>query len=108
VVKVLLSEREAAAVEARATFAGVSVPRLLVEAATRPERTTAERHALYTTLLATQRAVTGAAKNLNQVARGVNSTGHLPLEWEATAAAVRSGLAALEGTLSELRGTTGA
>jgi hypothetical protein len=78
----------------------------LVEAATLPERTTAERHALYTTLLATQRAVTGAANNLNQVARGANSTGHLPVDWETTAAAVRSGLAALEAAIDELRGTT--
>jgi glycerol-3-phosphate dehydrogenase len=100
-----LSEREHALVTARAEQAGVSVQRLLVEAATLPERTTAERHALYTTLLATQRAVTGAAKNLNQVAKGVNSTGALPLGWEATAAALRRGLATLEAVLGELGGT---
>ena len=71
-----LSEREnTVSSRAEAEQAGVSVQRLLVDAATVPERTTAERHALYTTLLATQRAVLGAANNLNQVARGVNSTG---------------------------------
>jgi hypothetical protein len=107
VVFLRLSEREHAVLTARANQAGVSVQRLLVEAATLPGRTTAERHALYTTLLATQRAVTGAANNLNQVARGANSTGRLPVGWEATAAAVRSGLAALEAALDELRGTTG-
>jgi hypothetical protein len=72
-----------------------------------PERTTAERHALYKTLLATQRAVMGAANNLNQVVRGVNSTGRLPGEWEATVAAVRDGLAALEQALAELGGGAG-
>ena len=103
VVFLRLSDEERAVVGARAALAGVSVQRFLVEAALSPERTGAERRALYTTLLATQRAVAGAANNLNQVAKGVNSTGHLPLEWEQTAAAVRRGLGVLEAALDELR-----
>ena len=107
VVFLRLSERENTVLRARAEAVGVSVQQFLLDAAMVPERTTAERHALYTTLLATQRAVLGAANNLNQVARGVNSTGRLPGEWEATAAAVRDGLGALELALGELRSGAG-
>ena len=107
VVFLRLSERENTVLRSRAEAVDVSVQQFLVDAAMVPERTTAERHALYTTLLATQRAVLGAANNLNQVARGVNSTGRLPGEWEATAAAVRDGLGALDQALAELRGGAG-
>ncbi len=103
VVFLRLSEHEHTVLRTRAQLAGVSVQRFLVEAGVSPERTGAERRALYTTLLATQRAVSGAANNLNQVARGVNSTGHLPTEWEPTSAALRSALAALEAALEDLR-----
>jgi len=51
--------------------------------------------------------VGGAANNLNQVARGVNSTRRLPGDGEATAAAVRGGLGTLELALAELRGGAG-
>ena len=107
VVFLRLSERENTVLRARAEAVGVSVQQFLLDAAMVPERTTAERHALYTTLLATQRAVLGAANNLNQVARGVNSSGALPGEWEATAAAVRDGLGALALALAELGGGAG-
>jgi hypothetical protein len=103
VVFVRLSEREATVLTARATRAGVSVQRFLLESAlVGTGQTVTERHALYRTLLAARRTIAGAANNLNQVARVANATGHVPAELGALAAAIERGTAALEASLADL------
>ena len=103
VVKVLLSEREATVLSARAGRAGVSVQRFLLESALiGNEPTVSERHALYRTLLAARRTIAGAANNLNQLARVANTTGRVPAELEDVAGAIVKASGVLEASLVEL------
>jgi hypothetical protein len=103
VVKVLLSEREATVLSARAERAGVSVQRFLLESALiGNEQTVSERHALYRTLLAARRTIAGAANNLNQLTRVANATGRAPAELGEVAVAIVKGSEALEASLVEL------
>ena len=103
VVFLRLSEREATVLTARATRAGVSVQRFLLESAlVGTGQTVTERHALYRTLLAARRTVAGAANNLNQLARVANATGRVPAELGALTEALERGTAALEASLAAL------
>ena len=102
-VKVLLSEREATVLDARAERAGVSVQRFLLESALiGNQQTVSERHALYRTLLAARRTVAGAANNLNQLARVANTTGRVPAELDDVSDAIVKASGALEASLVEL------
>jgi hypothetical protein len=67
---VRLTDAEHSELQARASGAGVSVQRLLVESVlARDGITPAERRALYATLLAARRTLAGVANNLNQLTR---------------------------------------
>ena len=94
-IKVMATEREAAVLTDLAREAGVSVPRLLVEAALAAgtgEQTSTERREAMVELFAVHRLLAGVANNVNQVARATNSTHEGPegAGWSATLAAVRA------------------
>lgn len=80
---------------------GVTVPRLLVEAATaeRVGETATDRRELLTELFGLHRALGAVGNNLNQLTRATNATGDLPAELEHTLAAVRRQLDRLDDTL---------
>lgn len=80
---------------------GVTVPRLLVEAATaeRVGETATDRRELLTELFGVHRALGAVGNNLNQLTRATNATGDLPDELVHTLAAVRRQLDRLDDTL---------
>jgi hypothetical protein len=102
VLKVRLSARELSVLEARASVAGVSKQRFLVELATKGEWAPAERHMLYRVLYSVQRLTSGAANNLNQLARVANTTGQVLPGYETTARAVQGAMAQLQDLLARL------
>jgi hypothetical protein len=79
--KVLVTAEEEATLTRLAAQAGVSVPRLLVEAATSPVvgETASVRREAMVELFGLIRVVSGIAGNLNQVARVANATGEVPV-----------------------------
>lgn len=83
---------------------GVTVPRLLVEAATaeRVGETASDRRELLTELFGVHRALGAVGNNLNQLTRAANATGDLAVELEHTLAAVRRQLTRLDATLDGL------
>lgn len=85
--QVKVSAAEEAVLVRLAAQAGVSVPRLLVEAALAPAPgvSASERREGLTELFTVSRVLAGIATNLNQLARVANATGEFP----AAAAAVR-------------------
>lgn len=89
--KVSVSELEAVELKRRAAAAGVTVPRLMVEAAlsSTPVETITERRAAVTELLKMQRLVSSIARNVNQIAKKANGTSQVPAEAEATIVALR-------------------
>lgn len=89
--KVAVSEQEAVELKRRAAAAGVTVPRLMVEAAlsSTPVETITERRAAITELLKMQRLVSSIARNVNQIAKKANGTGQVPAEAAATIEALR-------------------
>jgi hypothetical protein len=82
----------------------VTVPRLLVEAATaeRAGETATDRRELLTELFGVHRALGAVGNNLNQLTRAANATGDLAVELEHTLAAVRRQLMRLDDTLDGL------
>ncbi len=78
--QVKVSPAEEAALVRLAAQAGVSVPRLLVEAALAPTPgvSVSERREALTELFAVSRVLAGVATNLNQLARVANATGEFP------------------------------
>ena len=80
---------------------GVTVPRLLVEAATaeRVGETATDRRELLTELFGVHRALGAVGNNLNQLTRAANATGDLSAELAHTLAAVRRQLVRLDDTL---------
>ena len=81
IVQVRLDDVEAEELARRAAGAGVSGPRYLVEAALLGGRqTVSERRAVLAAFMVAKRQVSGAATNLNQLARVANSTGKVPAE----------------------------
>ena len=98
IVKIRLSDPEFEALAVRAKGAGVSVQRLVVDAALADGAPTpAERRALWSTLLAARRQVAGLATNVNQLAKVANSTGRVP----AGTAAALARIAAIDDRLTE-------
>lgn len=82
---VRLSEQELQTVQDRAAAAGISIPRLMVEATLAGDAQTAsERRAVVVELLAVRRLALAVGNNLNQVARVANATGQVPPELSAT------------------------
>lgn len=81
--QVKVTEAEEAVLVRLAEAAGVSVPRLLVEAATAAEFgaggvTATERRAAVVELMTVSRVLAGVAGNLNQLARSVNAGAEFP------------------------------
>lgn len=70
---------------------GVTIPRLLIEAATTEHaaETATDRRALLTELFGLHRGVAAVGNNLNQLTRGANATGEYSAELRHTLAAVR-------------------
>ncbi len=75
-----------------AAQAGVSVPRLLVEAALagEPGVSASERRAGLVELFAVSRVLAGVVSNLNQVARAANASGEVPTETMALREEIRA------------------
>ena len=85
VVKVVLTDAELLALDARATVGGVSRQRLMLEAALTGDHTTAsERRALVTEFVGALRLVGRVSNNVNQLAKVANATGEMPPELAAT------------------------
>lgn len=102
---VRLSDEEQVQIVARARVVGVSVPRLLVEAALAGDAQTAsERRALVAEFLATRRLLARVSNNVNQLAAAANATGEVPAELRATMHAVARVTARLEASVAELTG----
>ena len=79
-INVRVSDRERAALTARAAELGVTIPRLMVEAALEGDgpEIRAERLKLARELNRTRAQVATVANNVNQLARVANTTGELP------------------------------
>lgn len=77
---------------------GVTIPRLLVEAATapRPGETATDRRELLVELFGLHRALGAIGNNVNQLARAANATGEVGEELLHTLAAVRRQLGRLD------------
>lgn len=90
--KVRVSPEEAGRLAVLAEGAGVSVPRLLVDAALSEDRglTVADHRQVLTELFRVDRVLSGAASNVNQLARHANATGELPEQLEHTLAQMRA------------------
>jgi len=103
--RVKVTAEEAAALAQRAEERGVSVPRLMVEAALAdPARsaTAAERQEAMVELFAVRRLLAAVSNNVNQLARQANSTGQVPAEAAATIAAARRLAGRIDGAIDEL------
>lgn len=101
---VLVTPEEEGLLVRLAAEQGVTVPRLLVEAATaeRVGETASDRRELLTELFGVHRALGAVGNNLNQLTRAANATGDLAVELEHTLAAVRRQLVRLDDTLDGL------
>jgi hypothetical protein len=105
VVKVLLSDQERERLAGRARVAGVSVQRLLVEAALAGDAQTAtERRGLIAEFAGARRLVAQVSNNVNQLARAANATGEIPAELSATMHAATRMIARLEAAMVALTG----
>lgn len=88
--RVLVSPVEEAVLTQLALAQGVTVPRLLVEAATsRPGESSTERRAAIAELLAVRRLLAAVSNNVNQLAKHANSGEEFPEEAAMTLRAVR-------------------
>lgn len=102
---VRLSDQEQLQIEARAIVAGVSIPRLLKEAALAgDERTASERRAIGSELAAVRRFLAALSNNVNQLAMVANSTGEVPPQLVPTMHAVARATARLNAVMGELTG----
>lgn len=101
---VLVTPEEEGVLVRLAAEQGVTVPRLLVEAATaeRAGETASDRRELLTELFGVHRALGAVGNNLNQLTRAANASGDLAVELEHTLAAVRRQLMRLDDTLDGL------
>ena len=82
---VRVSAREEAQLLVLAEKEGVTIPRLLVEAAlARGGETPTQRRAALVELFAVRRQLAGLATNVNQIAHAVNIDGRLPVGSAAT------------------------
>lgn len=87
----------------RANAQGVTVPRLLVEAALAQEGSSAQdRRELIDALLRTYRYLAAVSSNVNQLARATNATGVIEPEVRTTLARVQATAERVDGLLEEL------
>lgn len=101
-IYVRLSDQELQTLEDRAAAAGVSVPRLLVEAALAGDAQTAsERRALVVELLGARRLTAAVGNNLNQLTRVANATGEVPPELSATLHATARAIGRIDAVAGE-------
>jgi len=77
--RVVVTEVEEARLVQRAAAQRVSIPRLMMESALSDRDTPTERRRAMAELFAFRRQLTGAATNLNQIARIANTEGHTPV-----------------------------
>jgi len=104
--QVRVSAEEEAVLVRLAEEAGVSVPRLLVEAAVAQDKVTAtDRRAILAALFELNRVVGGAANNLNQLAKHANATGDFPVGAFAVREQLRGLYPRIEETLHLVSGT---
>lgn len=88
---VLVTEEELLRLRERADDAGVTVPRLLLESALGagggavPELRAIGKH-----LMAAHREISGAAVNLNQIAKKANTTHEIPTDFDAAVRELRA------------------
>lgn len=106
--KVKTSAEQAQVLISRAVVAGVSVPRLLVEAALAGPggRTSTQRHEVMAELFAVHRKLSGIAVNINQVAKATNATREAPESagWVAALEAVREVAARVDEAVATVAG----
>ncbi len=89
--EVKVSPAEAEALAEIAQTQGVSVPRLLVEAAlSGTGETSAQRREAMVELFAVHRKLAAISNNVNQMAKAANATHEMPEEMAATLAAVKA------------------
>lgn len=89
-VKFWASERELAALKAKATSYGISVARLLVESALSKEgESRSDRQALIQELAQIRTLLSRVSSNVNQIARHANTTGEFPDDAAAVTEAMR-------------------
>jgi hypothetical protein len=100
--QVKLTEAERDQLRARAAELGVSVPRLLVEAALEGMETPTERKRMVVELFEVRRLLATVANNVNQLARAANITGEV-----GTRARLEGTLGEVEDLVMRLRSLTG-
>lgn len=107
-----LTDEEQAKVEAIAAEADLTIPHLIAETVLlaldgKDRLTVADRRALAAELALQQRALVAIGRNLNQLTRTANATGHAPPETAVALRAVARAAMRVEETLGRLRGVTG-
>lgn len=101
--EVSMTAQEKSLLTAMAEQQGVTVPRLLVESALAPRgQTHAARDDALRRVFAMQRTLTGAATNINQLARLGNAQQSLPVGTAEALRDLRTVVARLDGLLDEL------
>ncbi|GAA2148736.1 plasmid mobilization protein [Actinomadura napierensis] len=107
VVKVLMTDEEKVQIAARAKVAGVSMQRLMIEAALAgDEQTASERRGLIAEFAGARRLVAAIGRNLNQLTRAANASGEVPQEVTATMHAAARALGRLSEATDKLSGTS--
>ncbi len=101
--KFRISERERAALSAKAERYGISVARLLVESAlSKGGESRADRQALIMELAQIRTLLSRVSSNVNQIARHANTTGEFPDDAAAAVAAMRRLMIRIDATLGEV------
>ncbi|GIG28064.1 plasmid mobilization protein [Cellulomonas marina] len=102
--EVKVTAEEEAQLLALAAAQGVTIPRLLVEAALAgPAReTSTERRNAFVNLFAIRRLLAAVSNNVNQMAKATNATGQVQAEMTATLAAVRRSAMRLDETMRRM------
>lgn len=104
--EVVLSEHEEARLRERADELGVTVPRLLVEAALSPGSGPAtQRHAQITGLFEQLRTLNGMAVNINQLARLGNTDQRVPAGTGQALGEIAAAVAKVNVVLDEVAGS---
>jgi Mobilization protein NikA len=99
---VKLTEEERDQLRARAAELGMSVPRLMVEAALSGMETPTERRRTVAELFEARRLLSTVANNVNQLARSANISGQVP-----TGRRIEQTLAEVDELVAQLRALTG-
>lgn len=104
---VRLSDEEQRRIEDRARAAGVSVPRMLVEAAVASGvQSTSERRALVVELCGARRLVAAAGNHLHELVRVSEAAGQVPSELASTLDATARVIGCLEAAVQMFGGRT--